>query len=155
MDLLSGMRPANVRIDTVSSSQINNMYFIWVPPSVRRTGSDRIDTLAGKYLPSDMPPADDAHDADGAAAAAVEAVYRSDWGRILATLIGLVGDFDVAEEAAQEGFAAAVAHWRISGVPEFPRAWIFQTARRNAIARSGRSRRLGRPLESYAGWTRC
>jgi len=57
-----------------------------------------------------MPPGDDAHGADEAAAAAVEAVYRSDWGRILATLIGLVGDFDVAEEAVQEGFAAAVAH---------------------------------------------
>ncbi len=80
-----------------------------------------------------MSPADDAHDADGVAAA-VEAVYRSDWGRILATLIGLVGDFDVAEEAAQEGFAAAVVHWRISGVPELPRAWIIQTARRKAIA---------------------
>src|SRR5216684_4445895 len=137
-----------------SSSQINNMYFICVPPSVRRTGSDRIDTLARKYLPSDMPPADDAHDADGAAAAAVEAVYRSDWGRILATLIGLVGDFDVAEEAAQEGFAAAVVHWRISGVPELPRAWIIQTARRKAIDRIRRSKRLEATLESYAGVSR-
>ncbi len=53
------------------------------------------------------------------------AVYRSDWGRIVATLIRLVGDFDVAEEAAQEAFAAAcrpVA--RFGGVPELPRAWI-------------------------------
>jgi RNA polymerase sigma-70 factor (ECF subfamily) len=56
--------------------------------------------------------------------AAVEEVYRSDWGRIVATLIGLVGDFDLAEEAAQEAFAAAVDQWRVSGVPEFPRAWI-------------------------------
>jgi RNA polymerase sigma-70 factor (ECF subfamily) len=98
-----------------------------------------------------MPPADDAH---GAAAAAVEAVYRSDWGRILATLIGLVGDFDVAEEAAQEGFAAAVVHWRISGVPEFPRAWIIQTAQHKAIDRIRRTKRLEATLESYAGVSR-
>ena len=43
---------------------------------------------------------------------AVEEVYRSDWGRIVATLIGLVGDFDLAEESAQEAFAAAVDQWR-------------------------------------------
>ena len=47
--------------------------------------------------------------------AAVEEVYRSDWGRIIATLIRLVGDFEVAEEAAQEAFAAAVDQWRASG----------------------------------------
>jgi predicted RNA polymerase sigma factor len=51
---------------------------------------------------------------------AVESVYRSDWGRIVATLIRLVGDFEVAEEAAQEAFTAAVDQWRSSGVPEFP-----------------------------------
>ena len=56
---------------------------------------------------------------------AVEAVYRSDWGRIIAALISLVGDFDLAEESAQEAFTAAVDQWRISGVPEFPRAWII------------------------------
>ena len=49
----------------------------------------------------------------GNAAAAVEELYRSDWGRIVATLIGLVGDFDLAEEAAQEAFAAAVDQWPI------------------------------------------
>ena len=53
---------------------------------------------------------------------AVEDVYRSDWGRIVAALIGLVGDFDLAEESAQEAFTAAVDQWRESGVPEFPRA---------------------------------
>ena len=67
--------------------------------------------------------------------AAVDAVYRSDWGRIVATLIRWVGDFDVAEEAAQEAFAAAVEHWRASGIPEAPRAWIIQTARHKAIDR--------------------
>ena len=58
------------------------------------------------------------------ASAAIAAVYRSDWGRIVATLIRLVGDFDVAEDAAQEAFAAATDQWRASRVPEFPRAWI-------------------------------
>ena len=54
----------------------------------------------------------------GDADAAVEAVYRSDWGLIVATLIRLVRDFDVAEEAAQEAFSAAVDQWRVSGAPQ-------------------------------------
>jgi RNA polymerase sigma-70 factor (ECF subfamily) len=79
----------------------------------------------------------------------VDAVYRSDWGRIIATLIRLFGDFDVAEEAAQEAFAAAVDQWRTDGVPEFPRAWIIQTARHKAIDRIRRQTRLKEKLESY------
>ena len=67
--------------------------------------------------------------------AIIEAVYRSDWGRIVATLIRRYGDFDVAEEAAQEAFAAALDQWRASGVPESPAAWIIQTARHKAIDR--------------------
>jgi len=82
--------------------------------------------------------------------AAVDAVYRSDWGRIVATLIRLVGDFDVAEEAAQEAFAAAVDHWRASGVPEAPSAWIIQTARHKAIDRLRRRTRYAEKLQSYA-----
>jgi RNA polymerase sigma-70 factor, ECF subfamily len=82
--------------------------------------------------------------------AAVDAVYRSDWGRIVAALIRLVGDFDVAEEAAQEAFAAAVDQWRTSGIPEFPRAWIIQTARHKAIDRVRRRTRLEQKLETYA-----
>src|SRR5213596_3794695 len=82
--------------------------------------------------------------------AAVDAVYRSDWGRIVATLIRLVGDFDTAEEAAQEAFAAAVDQWRAHGVPEFPRAWIIQTARHKAIDRLRRRTRFEETLESYA-----
>ena len=84
-------------------------------------------------------------DADAAATAA----YRADWGRIVATLIRLVGDFDVAEEAAQENFSAAVAQWRVSGVPPFPRAWLIQTARHKAIDRIRRWTRLEEHLESY------
>ena len=83
--------------------------------------------------------------------AAVDAVYHSDWGRIVATLIGHFGDFEVAEEAAQEAFVAAVDQWRTDGVPEFPRAWIVQTAKHKAIDRLRRRTRLNEKLESYAG----
>src|SRR5690348_8520982 len=69
------------------------------------------------------------------ATAAVEAVYRSDWGRIVATLIGMVGDFDLAEECAQEAFTAAVNQWADSGVPDLPRAWFIKTAHHKAIDR--------------------
>ncbi len=69
------------------------------------------------------------------AAAAVEEAYRSDWGRIVAALISLLGDFDQAEEYAQEAFTAALNQWPVSGVPASPRAWIVQTARHKAIDR--------------------
>src|SRR5580693_8450798 len=84
------------------------------------------------------------------AAKAVEAVYRSDWGRIVATLIGITHDFDLAEESAQEAFTAAVDQWRESGAPDFPRAWIIQTARHKAIDRIRRNALLKEKLESYA-----
>ena len=82
--------------------------------------------------------------------AAVQAVYSSDWGRIVATLIRSFGDFDVAEEAAQEAFAAAVDQWRDSGVPDSPPAWIIQTARHKAIDRIRRQTRFKEKVESYA-----
>jgi len=81
---------------------------------------------------------------------AIDTVYRSDWGRIVATLIRLIGDFDVAEEAAQEAFAAAVDQWPVSGVPDFPRAWIIQTARHKALDRIRRRTRFEEKIESYA-----
>jgi len=84
------------------------------------------------------------------AAAAVDAVYRSDWGRIVATLIRLVGDFDLAEEAAQDAFAAAVEQWPAAGVPDIPRAWIIQTARHKAIDRIRRRARFAEKLDRYA-----
>ena len=80
-------------------------------------------------------------------AAAVEALYRSDWGRIVATLIRLLGDFDLAEEYAQEAFAAALDQWPISGVPQFPRAWIVQTARNKAIDRLRRQTKFAEKIE--------
>ena len=79
----------------------------------------------------------------------VDALYRSDWGRIVATLIGLIGDFDLAEESAQEAFTAAVDQWPVSGVPEFPRAWIIQTARHKAIDRIRRNARFEEKVDSY------
>src|SRR5579863_5416199 len=78
---------------------------------------------------------------------AVATVYREEWGRIVATLIRLVGDFEVAEEAAQEAFTAAVGQWRTTGVPEFPRAWIIQTARHKAIDRIRRQANLAQKIE--------
>src|ERR1700683_1976187 len=81
---------------------------------------------------------------------AVETLYREDWGRIVATLIRLVGDFEIAEEAAQEAFTAAVDQWRVTGVPEFPRAWIIQTAQHKAIDRLRRNLKFEEKLESYA-----
>ncbi len=81
--------------------------------------------------------------------AAVDAVYRSDWGRIVASLIRLVGDFDVAEEAAQEAFAVAVNQWRSDGIPDSPRAWIIQTARHKAIDRLRRRTRFQEKMETH------
>jgi len=77
---------------------------------------------------------------------AVDGLYRSEWGRIVATLIRLVGDFDLAEDVAQEAFAAAVEQWSAGGVPEHPRAWIIQTARFKAIDRIRRRQRLEEKL---------
>src|ERR1700751_1782760 len=77
---------------------------------------------------------------------AVEAVYRSDWGRIVAALIGMVGDFDLAEECAQEAFTVAVEQWNVAGVPDFPRAWIIQTARHKAIDRIRRRNKFAEKM---------
>jgi RNA polymerase sigma-70 factor (ECF subfamily) len=80
---------------------------------------------------------------------AIEKVYRSDWGRIIAALIRLFGDFDLAEEAAQEAFTAAVDQWRSGRIPENPRAWLIQAARHKAIDRIRRKTRFAEKLESY------
>jgi RNA polymerase sigma-70 factor (ECF subfamily) len=72
----------------------------------------------------------------------VDRLFREDWSRILAALIKLVGDFDVAEEAAQEAFALAVAQWPNDGVPNNARAWIVGTARHRAIDRLRRRSRF-------------
>jgi len=66
---------------------------------------------------------------------AVAAVFRQESGRILATLVRVFGDFDTAEDAMQDAFAEALAHWPDRGVPDNPAAWITTTARRKAIDR--------------------
>jgi RNA polymerase sigma-70 factor (ECF subfamily) len=80
---------------------------------------------------------------------AIEKVYRADWGRIVATLIRLFGDFEFAEEVAQEAFAVAVDQWRSSGIPDSPAAWIIQTARHKAIDRIRRRVNFTEKLEAY------
>jgi RNA polymerase sigma-70 factor (ECF subfamily) len=65
----------------------------------------------------------------------VESVFRNEAGRVLATLIRLVGDFELAEEAAQDAFAVAVEHWPAAGIPDNPRAWLVNVGRHKAIDR--------------------
>src|SRR5580658_3923238 len=73
---------------------------------------------------------------------AVESLYLDQRDRILATLIGLLHDFDLAEEMMQEAFATALAQWENCGVPANPRAWIVSTARNKAIDRVRRDIRF-------------
>src|ERR1043165_192977 len=63
----------------------------------------------------------------------IETLYRSESGRVLATLVGLLGDLDLAEEAMHEAFAAALESWPQTGIPEKPRPWLISTARFKAI----------------------
>ncbi len=72
----------------------------------------------------------------------LDEVFRDEWGRVLATLIGLLGDFELAEEAAQEAFATAAERWPRDGVPSNPRSWLVTTARNRAIDRTRRDRTL-------------
>src|SRR5829696_8688691 len=65
----------------------------------------------------------------------IETLYRSESGRILATLVRLLGDLDLAEEAMHEAFAAALESWPQAGIPDKPRPWLISTARFKAIDR--------------------
>src|SRR5690242_17736415 len=87
---------------------LRQLHSAYLPSLDSRTGLGRIDTPPeiNKIFPMDV-------------MATVESVYRADWGKIVATLIKSIGDFDLAEECAQEAFAAAVDQWRES-VPEVP-----------------------------------
>ena len=68
-------------------------------------------------------------------AAGIERFYREEFGRVLASLIRVLGDFDLAEDAAQDAFASAVEQWHRDGLPDNPRAWIIGVARHKAIDR--------------------
>jgi RNA polymerase sigma-70 factor, ECF subfamily len=80
----------------------------------------------------------------------VEQVFREEWGRVLATLIGFLGDFDLAEEAAQEAFAIAAERWPREGTPSNPRAWLMTTARNRATDRIRRDRSMTAKLPLLA-----
>jgi RNA polymerase sigma-70 factor (ECF subfamily) len=75
----------------------------------------------------------------GATRAAVAEAYRSDWGRIVATLIRLAGDWDLAEECAQDAFALALERWPRDGIPRRPGAWLTTTGRNRMLDRLRRS----------------
>jgi RNA polymerase sigma-70 factor, ECF subfamily len=72
----------------------------------------------------------------------LDGIFREEWGRVLATLIGVLDDFDLAEDAAQEAFAIAADRWPRDGVPSNPRAWLMTTARNRATDRIRRERVL-------------
>ncbi|HVH68315.1 MAG TPA: RNA polymerase sigma factor [Gemmatimonadales bacterium] len=83
-------------------------------------------------------------------AEALEAVYRAESRRVLATLIRLLGDFDLAEEALQDAFAAAVERWPVDGMPANPRAWLVSAGRFKAIDHLRRRARFDASLVSVA-----
>src|SRR5258706_5498426 len=78
----------------------------------------------------------------------VDAVYRSESRRILATLIRLLGDFDLAEDALHDAFRAALEQWPREGMPTNPRTWLISAGRFKAIDRLRRRSRFETPLES-------
>ena len=80
----------------------------------------------------------------------IEAVYRSDSRRVLATLIRLLGDFDLAEEAVHDAFTAALDRWPEDGVPDNPVAWLISTGRFKAIDRLRRGARFNAALATIA-----
>jgi RNA polymerase sigma-70 factor (ECF subfamily) len=73
-------------------------------------------------------------------------VFRDEWGRVLALLVGYLGDFELAEESAAEAFAVAARRWPAEGVPDHPAAWLVTTARNRAIDRLRRDRVLAAKL---------
>jgi RNA polymerase sigma-70 factor, ECF subfamily len=78
--------------------------------------------------------------AAGPVGASVEAVFREERGRLLASLVRQFGDLDLAEEIASDAFAAALEHWPADGVPRRPAAWLLTTARRKAVDRLRRDK---------------
>ncbi len=81
---------------------------------------------------------------------AVARAFREEWGRVVATLIRRTGDWDVAEECAQDAFATALVHWRRDGIPRHPGAWLTTVAGRRAIDRLRRATVGAAKLEEVA-----
>src|SRR6266702_2674776 len=74
----------------------------------------------------------------------IEPLYRSESGRVLATLVRLLGDLNLAEESMHEAFAAALESWTLAGIPDKPRPWLISTARFKAIDAMRRRARQGK-----------
>ena len=98
---------------------------------------------------------------DRGVVAILEQVFREQWGRVLAALIGFLGDFDLAEEAAQEAFAIAAERWPRDGAPTNPGAWLVTTARNRRSTASAATARWPRrpacsrcPRRRRTRWTR-
>jgi RNA polymerase sigma-70 factor (ECF subfamily) len=83
----------------------------------------------------------------------IESLYRSESGRVLATLVRLLGDLDLAEEAMHEAFAAALESWPQTGIPDSPRPWLISTARFKAIDGMRRRARLDGTQKDFALYT--
>jgi RNA polymerase sigma-70 factor (ECF subfamily) len=87
------------------------------------------------------------------AQAAVAEAFRQEWGKVVATLIRMTGDWDLAEECTQDAFAAALAKWPADGVPGRPGAWLTTTARNRALDRLRRSKTEASKLQEVATLT--
>lgn len=85
--------------------------------------------------------------------ATVEAVYREEWGRLVAALAARLGDLDLAEDVAQDAVEAALVRWPVDGVPPSPLGWLLTTARRRAVDRIRRDRRYAERLALLAAET--
>ncbi|MFY9887256.1 MAG: sigma-70 family RNA polymerase sigma factor [Streptosporangiaceae bacterium] len=84
------------------------------------------------------------------AESAVAEAFRQEWGKVVATLIRMTGDWDLAEECAQDAFAAALSRWGTDGVPDRPGAWLTTTARNRALDRLRRSKTEAAKLQEVA-----
>src|SRR3954468_17568212 len=80
----------------------------------------------------------------------VETLYRTESGRVLATLVRLLGDLDLAEEAMHEAFAVALESWPQTGIPDKPRPWLISTARFKAIDTMRRRARFDGAQRDFA-----
>src|SRR4029453_3149359 len=89
---------------------------------------------------------------DGRIQAGIDELYRWQSRRIFATLIRLLGDFDLAEEALQDAFAAALQKWPQDGVPGNPQAWLVSTGRFKAIDAIRRRARFDKTIEEHGDW---
>ena len=77
----------------------------------------------------------------------LEQIFRGEWGRVLASIVGFLGDIELAEDAAQDAFAIAAERWPRDGIPVKPTGWLITTARNRAIDRIRRERTLAAKTE--------